>query len=128
MEWNEVALDSYRAAQELRKVRPRSCVSRAYYSAHAALTRALLRVGYQPPQRHQTPPHQQMARLIGEHLASLGPGKVRELRSSIRRLYAARLEADYVNTASIDGAIALGSVRDAASVLRALEVRHDDGH
>src|SRR4051794_40591278 len=101
MDWNEIALDSYRGAQSLRNDRPRSSVSRSYYSSLAAVTKALLDAGYQPPPRHHTPPHREIPRLIGRHLAALGHAKVKELRASLRRLYAARIEADYVSAASI---------------------------
>ena len=123
-----MALDSYRAAQKLHGVHPRSCASRAYYAAHAAVTRALLKAKYVPPAPLHSPPHRQIAGLIDSHLLGLGRSTRKELRASMRRLYSARLMADYSEARPIDRSDAMKSVRDAASVLKTLEVAHDGAH
>ncbi len=123
MEWTEIGLSSLRAAKALRPNQPRSCVSRAYYAAHAVLTGALVGVGgYLPTGARQTPPHHAQAQLIGAHLGSGGTGFVRELRKVIRRLYARRLDADYRCTVSVDSQMATEALRDASTVFRILGV------
>jgi uncharacterized protein (UPF0332 family) len=122
MEWTDVGRDSLSAARIALKDRPRSAVSRAYYACHSVLAAALEGGGYATPANRQTPPHNAQARLIGLHLAHRGPGFVRDLRAVVRRLYAARLDADYNRRVTVDARVSLQAVRDAHRAFQLLEV------
>ncbi len=123
MTWDELAIDLLRAAKSLVDSHPRSAASRAYYAAHIALAKALQANGYVPMAGGATQPHRLQSRLIERHLGHMGAGTVRSLRRAFSRLYSRWIDADYVRRAMIDRAIALESVRDAVSVLWALDVR-----
>ena len=122
MEWHEIASDSLQAARQAQAGHARSAVSRAYYAFHAALTNVLINAGYAPAENRQTPPHNAQARLIGVHLSDRGPGFVRDLRAIHRRLYAARLDADYNRRVSVNSEVSLQALRDAHRAFQMLEV------
>ena len=122
MNWNAIGRDSLVAARELQSSRPRSAVSRSYYAAHAVLASALVVAGYVPAGNRQTPPHAAQAKLIGLHLATRGQWFVRELRTIVRRLYAARIDADYDRRTTVDRSVAKRAVRDAHVVFLMLGV------
>ena len=122
MDWNDIGRDSLRAARVVRAEHPRSAVSRAYYAAHSVVAQALQDEGYVPPNGRQTQPHDAQANLIRLHLSPRGQRFVRELQSTIRRLYAARLDADYNRRVTIDATVSLQAVRDAHAVLLMFEV------
>jgi hypothetical protein len=87
------------------------------------LTQSLLDAGYVPADNRQTPPHHAQAKLIGDYLTPrLGTRVVRELRATVRRLYAARLDADYNRRLTIDVSVSRQAIRDACSVFLMLEV------
>ena len=122
MHWNEIGRDSLRAARAIQDSNARSSISRAYYAAHSVLTEALLNAGYVPPRARQTPPHMLQPALIGQFLNGKGERVVRELRVTVRRLYAARLDADYNRRVTIDSGVSLQAVRDAHAMFLMLEV------
>ena len=122
MEWNEIGRDNLRAARRARNEHARTAVSRAYYAFHAVLTDALVAAGYELAPNRQTPPHAAQPNLIGEHFGSKGMQFVRDLRAIYRRLYAARLDADYNRRASVDPAVSLQAIRDAHRAFLLLEV------
>jgi uncharacterized protein (UPF0332 family) len=123
MDWTEIGRDCLRAAQRTRDEQVRSAISRAYYAAHSVLAHALIGAGYSPPGQRQTPPHDSQAKLIGRHFAANGPAFVRELRAKVRRLYAARLDADYNRRATMDASVSRAAIRDAHSVFLMLKVQ-----
>jgi uncharacterized protein (UPF0332 family) len=122
MDWNEIGRDNLSAARGAHATHVRTVISRAYYAAHSVLTQALIDEGYIPERNRQTPPHSAQARLIGLHLAGRGQRFVREMREKIRRLYAARLDADYNRRVTIDSTVSRQALRDAHSVFSMLEV------
>jgi hypothetical protein len=122
MEWHDIGRDSLRAARAAQGLFARSAVSRAYYACHSVLTAALVDAGYQAANNRQTPPHNAQARLVGDLLDERGASYVRELRSIVRRLYAARLDADYNRRVTIDHAVSLQAIRDAHRALVMLGV------
>lgn len=122
MDWETIGRDSLAAAREAQSSRPRTAVSRSYYAVHAVLTSALAAAGYVPAANRQTPPHEAQPRLIGLHLAARGQRFVRELRAVVRRLHAARIEADYDRRVTVDRSVAVRAVRDAHVVFVLLEV------
>jgi uncharacterized protein (UPF0332 family) len=121
MTWTEVGRNCRAAAQLLKEHHPRSSVSRAYYAAFSALNDRLLR-HKGPPLRYETHLHQQIPDLIEAHLLKGSIKSRRALRTTIVRLYKARLEADYKLTRSIDDSVALNALRDAKSVFRVLGI------
>ncbi|PJB65315.1 MAG: hypothetical protein CO096_18590 [Armatimonadetes bacterium CG_4_9_14_3_um_filter_66_14] len=118
--WTDMAAEALVAAKILRDAGQwRSAVSRAYYAAFSALTAELSDIVGHGFGKYEHPPHREMARLIERHLKQhLRTGDSDWLKSLIRRLYKARLDADYVSGASIDVRLA----RDAHAVFRLLEV------
>jgi hypothetical protein len=122
MTWNDLGRDSLSAAREVRVAHPRSGISRAYYAAHSVLAQALLDEGYTTPPNRQTPPHDAQPGLIRRHLSARGARFVRELQAVIRRLYAARLDADYNRRVTIDQEVSRQAVRDAHAVFVMLGV------
>ena len=122
MDWKEIGRDSLRAARRCQEHHARSAVSRAYYAFHSALTDALTAAGYVPAPNRQTPPHLAQAALIGQHLSGKGAKFVRDLRAVYRRLYAARLDADYNRRVTVDARVSLQSIRDAHRGFMLLEV------
>jgi hypothetical protein len=122
MTWNEMAIDMLKAAKAMLGSYPRSSVSRAYYGAHIALAQALRAEGYVPDHRNSTQPHNGQSKLIGIHLARLGPRGVKELRQLFSRLHIRRIDSDYVRQVTIDRATAMESVRDASTVFIMLNI------
>ena len=122
MEWSEIGRDSLRGARRSQNKHVRSAVSRAYYAVHAVLTGALVNAGYRPAGNRQTPPHNVQPNLIGVHLAGKGDAFVRDLRAIHRRLYRARLDADYNRRATMDSRVSLQALRDAHRAFQMLEV------
>jgi uncharacterized protein (UPF0332 family) len=122
MEWNAIGRDSLRAARRSQDDQARSAVSRAYYAFHSVLTDALIAAGYVPAANRQTPPHNAQPNLIGAHFAGRGMQYVRDLRAIYRRLYAARLDADYNRRVTVDARVSLQAIRDAHRAFQMLEV------
>lgn len=122
MDWDDIGRENLNAARRVQEAQPRSSVSRAYYAVHSVLAKALTDAGYVPPVNRQTPPHEAQPKLVARYLAHLGRKVVRELRSTIRRLYAARLDADYNRRVSIADDVSLQAVRDAYAVFLMLKV------
>ena len=121
--WSEIAVGNRRAAQRLNEAGYyRSSVSRSYYAAFSAVTRVLVISGAAFPAGYESPPHRDVPALLERHMQQLGRRKLREVKHAVRRLYSARLEADYRERARIGAAIARNALRDACRVLRELEV------
>jgi len=123
MTWDELAIDLLKAAKAMLETHPRSSASRAYYAGHIALAKALEEHGFVPDRGYSTQQHRRQSSLIGQHLGHLGLNGVRELRRMMSRLYARRIDADYVRRVTIDRQIALESVRDASAVFVALGIQ-----
>jgi len=120
--WTEISLDSFRGAGLLyRGERWRSCISRYYYAAFSAVSEALRRAGY-VRSGYETPPHREITALIRRHFTSLYPKHRRALMAAIRRMYDARLVADYRSVRTSDRDVAQNARRDAIEVYRLLGV------
>ncbi len=122
--WLEIGLDSFYAAQSLyEQKRYRSSVSRSYYAAFSVVTHHLTKAGARFGGPQETPAHQAVPKLMKLHL----PLPQRQLAGSvsiIRRLYAARLAADYQRRTT-DEVTAREAIRDAIAVFRYLEVEYE---
>ncbi|MFI5381233.1 MAG: HEPN domain-containing protein [Tepidisphaerales bacterium] len=120
--WNEISLDSFHAAGLLfRAGRWRSCISRYYYGAFGGVTEAIRARGYVRP-GYETPPHREIPRLIDRHLAHLYPKQRRAMKAAVRRMYDARIVADYRSQRTSDRDVATNVRRDAVEIYRLLGV------
>lgn len=94
-QWTDMSRESFRAAAQLRRLKwRRSCVSRAYYAAFAAVTAEVRKRERVFPGGYAHPPHKQMSRYIKRYLTHLPKRARRELATTVGRLYAARLDAE----------------------------------
>lgn len=118
MGWHEMGTDAYQAAGELRS-HPRSCISRAYYAAYSLISSELSATkGVSFPLGRHGPSHTDLPNLIGAHLRrKFGHKHVKDLKAAIRRLYFARLEADYEPHQKLGEDEARKAVLDARLVL-----------
>jgi uncharacterized protein (UPF0332 family) len=121
MSWDDIGKNTRKAAQLLKDAHFRSCVSRSYYAAFSVLNQRLLR-HERPARLYETHSHRRLPDLIEAHLLRRNPQTRRSLRTTVVRLYAARLDADYRLSRTIDQAVALNALRDAKSVFQALGV------
>ena len=103
--------------------RLRAAVSRAYYAAYSAATDALVQShGVAFGVGRDGPPHRDLPRLVESHLRNrLGFSKIREIKAALRRLYVARLDADYRPKARFEWNDIRIVLSDAALVLARLE-------
>ena len=120
-QWQIIGLNSRKAAQHFLDLECyRSSVSRAYYAAYAAVTSELVRQGITFGQGSNNPGHAGLPIYILNNLNML-PITVRfEVNKSVRRMYRARIEADYVAAADMDKAAALRVLRDLSRILQLL--------
>lgn len=122
--WKEIGQDSFQAGRELfDRKRYRSSVSRFYYAAFSILTHELRLVGAQFGNNQETPGHRELPKLLKLYLTLPSRQKAEAIAIS-RRLYAARIDADYQRRTT-DGVTAQDAMRDAANLFRYLEIEHD---
>ena len=128
--WDEIARDNLLAAQCLRQAPSaeitgdytRSVIGRSYYAAFSAVTH-VLRGSANYPSGRETPAHQLVPVLLQRHLRNrMRPQRLREVTAAVRRLYAARLDADY-HSQTINEMTLLSTLRDACRVLKELGVQ-----
>jgi uncharacterized protein (UPF0332 family) len=125
VDWDAIGRENLRAARGLKGSKHwRSSVSRAYYAAFDVLNHVLL-PAEAPPAGYRTHRHQQLTGLVRRHLTRLTASRNRSLRTTITRLYNARLAADYDERMSHDETVALNALRDALAVFHCLEVAHE---
>ncbi len=117
--WHDISLDSELAAKELlRTGRHRSAVSRAYYAVYSAVTDRLVRAGAVPETDADNPSHRSLPEMIESNVPGLRSWQRRDLKSSARRLYHFRLDADYRARASVARTEAAESLAEMAYSLR----------
>ena len=120
--WRAISLNSRKAAQHLLEEECyRSSVSRSYYAAYAAITSALVQHGIPFSQGRDGPSHAGLPAYILNNLNVLPQTTRYELNKAIRRLYASRIEADYVVAAISDKTVAVSSLRELRHVLLLLD-------
>ncbi len=125
-QWQAISRDSRKAAQHLLEVDCcRSSISRSYYAAYAALTSALITQGITFGQGGNNPGHAGLPVYILNNLTALPLTRRFDLNKSVRRLYAARIQADYVAVTVADRAAALNALRELSLVLAALDLHGD---
>ena len=121
--WQEIAVENFQSARELMAVkRYRSSVSRFYYAAFSIVTEKLSEQGIAFGEQ-ETPNHKALPKLIKLHLPLESRAKS-DCVSITRRLYAARIAADY-RLQTTNEAVAREARRDAALLFRYLEVEYD---
>ncbi len=121
--WHDLSDESRRAAQLLyREGMYRNSISRSYFAAYAAVTSELEgKVTF--PQGRGNPPHAGLTKYVQNALTGLPQGVRRDIRHRLRTLYRARISADYLPAACCDEQAAKQALRDAASIVKQLEVR-----
>jgi uncharacterized protein (UPF0332 family) len=113
--WQEIATENETAAKELnRRGLYRSAVSRAYYSAYAAVLERLVSAG---TIADRSPSHKTLPVMVEGNVPGLSDWKRRDLKAATRRLYEARLQADYRATTRVDARTAFRSMSDLALAL-----------
>lgn len=119
--WQEMSLDCRDAAKELiLGGRYRSGINRAYYAVYCGVT-AKLEGKVTFHYGGNNPSHESLQNLAENNLRLPEERQRWILRRAMRRLLAARVEADYVPTVTVDLATAIDALRDAESVLEILE-------
>ena len=120
-DWNEMARDSYQAANELFDSRRwRSAVSRAYYAAYAVATAAALRDGQSMPARGN-PGHEQLQNMTLQGLHSLGHGHRSAAYAMLSTLFWLRVMADYGVGYRVDRSDAVNALGFMAGIFRSLK-------
>ncbi len=123
--WNEMSVSAREAAQSMLSDSDnhiRSSISRSYYAAYSALAGTLSERHIVFPDGRNNPPHSELATYINRNIGGLTDFDRQTLRRAIRRLWAARVDADYIPTASMDASIARDALRDAVMIMRKLGV------
>jgi len=121
--WQEIGLSSLYAAQMLYEQKQfRSSVSRSYYAAFSVITHQLVEAGARFGQQ-ETPPHQAVPKLMKQYLTLPGWQMTGSI-AIIRRLYAARIAADYQRRVT-NGPTARAAIRDSVALFRYLEVEYE---
>ena len=122
--WQEIGIDNFRAGRELLDAkRYRSSVSRFYYAVFSILTHELSSIGADFGEDQETPSHKGLPKLLKLHLR-LPVKQKAEAIAITRRLYAARINADYQRWTT-DENVTQDAMRDAAKLFRYLEINHD---
>lgn len=122
--WQEIGTENFQAGRELLdKRRYRSSVSRFYYAAFSLLTHELNIAGVNFGDDQETPNHKGLPKLVRLHLP-LSIKQKTESVAIIRRLYSARISADYQRRTT-DEPITRSIMRDTAQLFRFLGVDYD---
>ncbi len=125
-QWQAISFNSRKAAQRLLESECyRSSISRSYYAAYSAITSVLIRQGITLGHGGNNPGHAGLPVLVVNNLTFL-PLTVRyDLNKALRRLYRARIDADYDPFVKVDEATALAMLRDLNFVYVLLDVKED---
>jgi len=121
--WAELSRESFRAARmAMQNGYYRSSVSRAYYSAYAAVTQALVDRKISFAVGRQGPGHEQLATLVDGNLGKLrGAKRVRAnerrlIKANLNMLHENRLDADYRPTRDVEQDVARNSLIAASRI------------
>ncbi len=123
--WREASLECRTAAKTLLTVGYlRSSINRSYYAAYAALSSKLEgKVIYK--EGRDNPAHADLPIYILRNLDALSRQTRFGLVKAVGRLWKARVIADYVPATYVDRRIALNALRDANTILLALEIKDE---
>ena len=124
-QWQLISLNSRKAAQHLLVTDCyRSSISRSYYAAYSAVTSALIRQGITLGHGGNNPGHAGLPALVVNNMTLLPQTARYDLNKALRRLYRARVEADYAAVVVVDNAAAKRSLRDLARVFQILGLEY----
>jgi uncharacterized protein (UPF0332 family) len=116
--WRDISTQNETAAKALlRGGLYRSAVSRAYYSAYAAVVERLAAAGALP---NRNPSHKALPLMVEGNISGLSDWQRRDLKAITRRLYEARLDADYRASMDVGERTAFHCLADLARALRLL--------
>lgn len=123
--WHEASVECRAAAKNLlRDGYFRSSINRSYYAAYAALSSELEgKVPYK--EGRNNPAHADLPVYILCNLDALSRQTRFDLMKAVGRLWKARVIADYIPAIYIDRSIALNALRDANTVLLAMEIQDE---
>ena len=123
--WREASLECRTAAKTLLTADYlRSSINRSYYAAYAPLSGRLEgKVVYK--EGRSNPDHADLQAYILRNLDALSRETRFELVKAIGRLWKARVLADYIPAAYVDRSIAINALRDANTVLLAMEIQDE---
>jgi uncharacterized protein (UPF0332 family) len=123
--WEEMSLECLRAAKRLLDHGYlRRSVNSAYYAAYCAVTGELVARGVTFAHGWNNPAHEQVPDLVLNN-TTLARNTRYQINRVMRRLRAARENADYRPAATIDRLVAQACLRDASAVLFSLRVKDD---
>lgn len=121
--WPDIAIGNLRAAGDLIRLgQYRSSISRAYYAVFAAATHRLSEAKVNFPKGWAAPHHDQLPDLIKDHLRKLPQDACYRVPNLIRRLYFARLGADYHPERAFKNHDARAVLMDARTALKYLGI------
>jgi uncharacterized protein (UPF0332 family) len=116
--WREISTDSEEAAKDMfQAARFRSSVSRAYYAAYAAVIGRLVIAG---TVSERAPSHKALPDMVEGNVPDLADWQRRDLKAATRRMYEARLHADYRASIQVGERTAFRCLTDLGRVLRLL--------
>jgi uncharacterized protein (UPF0332 family) len=132
VDWREMGFGSIKAAKELLKHRRdqpdqtddflRSSISRAYYAVFSITTAELLHTNVNFKPGWEGPTHTKLPQLARNNLKNLSVRDRRDLCTIIRRLYLARIDADYTPGATIDRTLAFSVLHQAILAFKFLGI------
>lgn len=124
--WEQMSEDCLRAAQALLDAGLlRRSVSSAYYAAYCAVTSELVARGVTFAHGWRNPSHEQLPDLVLNNTGWQRTTRY-QINRVLRRLRAAREDADYRPQAAVDRRLALACVRDCGRVLLTLRITDVD--
>ena len=116
--WRDIATENENAAKQLHRGLYRSAVSRAYYAAYAAVVGRLVASG---AVSDHNPSHKDLPVMVEGNVPGLSDWQRRDLKAITRRMYDARLGADYRATMEVGARTAFQTLSDLARALRLLQ-------
>lgn len=119
-----MSLDCRHAAQVLIEEKCyRSSISRSYYAAYAAITSKLAEKSITYPQGRGNPSHASLPGYVLNNLTYLPHDMRFWVSDSVKDLFKARADADYVPPAVLDEQLARNMLRSATRIMGIMEVK-----
>lgn len=123
MSWTEMSVEAWKADRSLQKLKKhRASANRFYYSAFSAVTAECRKRTTDFAFGYEHPAHRSLGREIKKLLTTMTKQDRDDLRDAVKRLYDARIDADYHADAPVGDVIVRNAMRDARFVLDSLGV------
>lgn len=123
MSWSKMSADAWTSATVLQKLKKhRASANRFYYSAFSAVTaecrkkKSIFTFGYEHP------PHHEVGKEMKKLFTHMTKQDRDDLRDAVKRLYDARIDADYHANVQLGDTEIRNAMRDAQFVLNSLGV------